>query len=70
MFPIVIEDGKRKYTNLLSEEGKLMQKKLLERAEKIRIEEEKRQDEFDRQESLGIEEKRMNERDNVFYNNY
>lgn len=66
IFPIVIEDGKRKHTNLLTEEGKIMQKKLLEEAEKIRIEEEKRQDEYDRQESIGVEENRMNERDNAY----
>ena len=70
IFPIVIEDGKRKHTNLLTEEGKLMQKKLLEEAKKIRTEEEKRQDEYDRQESMGIEENRMNERDKEYYNNY
>ena len=67
IFPIVIENGKRKHTNLLTEEGKLMQKMLLEEAEKIRIEEEKRQDEYDRQESMGIEEKRMNEQDNAYW---
>ena len=41
-------------------------KDFLEKAEKIRTEEEKRQDEYDRQESMGIEEIRMNELDNAY----